>query len=128
MSSSKYWIRLKDFLHFNSLEKSFTPIYLELKSVIDFTIIRLPYNVYYFSLWYQTTLKIMEEDILKYSPTVMYRGTPCIKVVFNKSINSNSLYVVLIMLKKRLNVVVLHEIDQLFTASFPIHQLICSSI
>ena len=69
----------------------------------------------------------MEEDILKYSPTVMFRGTPCIKVVFNKSINSNSLYVVLIMLKKRLNVVVLHEIDQLFTASFPIHQLICSS-
>ena len=22
-------------------------------------------------------LKIMEEDILKYSPTVMFRGTPC---------------------------------------------------
>ena len=33
----------------------------------------------------------MEEDILKYSPTVMFRGTPCIKVVYNKSINSNSL-------------------------------------
>ena len=24
----------------------------------------------------------MEEDILKYSPTVMFRGTPCISTVF----------------------------------------------
>ena len=30
MTSSKYWIRFKDFLHFNSLEKSFTPIYINL--------------------------------------------------------------------------------------------------
>ena len=30
------------------------------------------------SLQYQTTYQIMEEDILNYSPTVMFRGTPCI--------------------------------------------------
>ena len=30
MSSSNYWIRFKDFLQFSSLEKSFTPIYLNL--------------------------------------------------------------------------------------------------
>ena len=31
------------------------------------------------SLQYQTTYQIMEEDILNYSPTVMFRGTPCIQ-------------------------------------------------
>ena len=51
--------------------------------MIDFTIIGLLYNVYYYSLWFQTTYKIMEEDILKYSPTVMFRGTPCISRISN---------------------------------------------
>jgi len=27
---------------------------------------------------YQTTKQIMEKDILNYSPTVLFRGTPCI--------------------------------------------------
>ena len=59
---------------------------------IHFAITRLPYNVYYYSLWYQTTYKIMEEDILKYSPTVMFRGTPCTfkpknLFIFPKSVN-----------------------------------------
>ncbi len=35
--------------------------------------------IFFFNfLWYQTTYQIMEEDILNYSPTVMFRGTPCI--------------------------------------------------
>ena len=32
----------------------------------------------FIDLWYQTTEQIMEKDILNYSPTVMFRGTPCI--------------------------------------------------
>ena len=28
---------------------------------------------FYYSLWYQITYQIMAEDILKYSPTVMFR-------------------------------------------------------
>jgi len=33
--------------------------------------------LFYYSLWYQTTEQINEEDILNYSSTVMFRGTPC---------------------------------------------------
>ena len=33
----------------------------------------MPLNIYYYSLWKQTTGYIMEEDILNYSPTVMFR-------------------------------------------------------
>ena len=35
-------------------------------------------NISYYSLWQQTTRHIMEEDILNYSPTVMFRGTPTV--------------------------------------------------
>ena len=45
----------------------------------------MPYNIYYYSLWQQTTSNIMEEDILNYSPTVMFRGTPCISCLQNYS-------------------------------------------
>jgi len=40
----------------------------------------LPYNILYHSLWYQTPKQIMEEDILKYSLTVMFRETHCISM------------------------------------------------
>ena len=32
------------------------------------------------SIAYHTTKLIMEEDILNYSPTVIFRGTPCIRL------------------------------------------------
>ena len=38
----------------------------------------MSYNTCYLSLQYRTAYQIMEEDILNYSPTVMFRGTPCI--------------------------------------------------
>ena len=45
---------------------------------INSTIILLSFSISYHHLWYQTTFQIMEEDILNYLPTVMFRGTPCI--------------------------------------------------
>ena len=32
--------------------------------------------LYFYDLLYQTTEQIMEKEILNYSPTVMFRGTP----------------------------------------------------
>jgi len=66
---------IEDLLQFISLNKSFTQIYY---FEVNFTIILLPYSISYHRLWHQTTLQIMEEDILNYSPTVMFIGTPCI--------------------------------------------------
>ena len=43
---------------------------------INFYITWLRYSII-IALWYQTTEQIMEKDILNYSPTVMFRGTPC---------------------------------------------------
>ena len=33
--------------------------------------------LFYYSLWYQATYQIIEEDILNYSSNFMFRGTPC---------------------------------------------------
>ena len=33
----------------------------------------------------------MEEDILKYSPTVMFRGTPCMSAIANQTAGPNGL-------------------------------------
>ena len=45
----------------------------------------MPSNKYYYSLWQQTPWHIREEDILSYSPVVMFRGTPCIYTVSHDS-------------------------------------------
>ena len=62
---------IKAFLQFISFKKCLTHIFY---CEINFTI---TYNKCYQSLQYQTTYQIMEEDILNYSKTAMFRLTPC---------------------------------------------------
>ena len=51
-------------------------MYFTAKSILQWCNCRIKKDI--MSLQYQTTYQIMEEDILNYSPTVMFRGTPCI--------------------------------------------------
>ena len=65
-----------DFFQFILLTNSFTQIFFTLKSIFyKMTAICYISN---FSLLYQRTYKLWRRH-LKYSPTVMFRGTPCKK-------------------------------------------------
>ena len=50
-------------------------MYFTAKSILQWCNCRIKKDI--MSLQYQTTYQIMEEDILNYSPTVIFRGTPC---------------------------------------------------
>ena len=48
-----------------------------------------PIHFFYYSLWYQTTKLIMEEDILNYLLTVVFDGTPWDQLLKNMLLESS---------------------------------------
>ena len=53
-------------------------VYLFKKNLTQIYFTVMSYNIYFYSLWQQTTSNILEENILNYLPNVMFFGTPCI--------------------------------------------------
>ena len=66
----------KGFMQFISVKKSFAQIYFR----INFSITWLLYNISIIVFGIKQSNKIMEEDILNYLPTFMFRGTPSTKI------------------------------------------------